>query len=127
MNNSARCSNAARQLGDLLAQLPVGDSTESWNSIEKTAQILADGLRVRDGKHSSQVSYLRVAFGTYTEFVPQENNHTSLGRTLLPQTLTALLKNAVGVSPIPSAAHTAAIHGILRIGANLCMDHGKSQ
>lgn len=49
MSNSIRCSNAARQLGDLLAQLPVSDAAESWKNIEATAKILADGLRVRDG------------------------------------------------------------------------------
>lgn len=49
MSDPTACANAARQLGDLLAQLPVGDATESWANIETTAQSLANGLRVRDG------------------------------------------------------------------------------
>jgi hypothetical protein len=50
MSDSSSCANAARQLGDLLAQLPVGDVAESWSKIEMTAQNLANGLRVRGGE-----------------------------------------------------------------------------
>jgi hypothetical protein len=53
--------------------------------------------------------------------------HTTLGRTLLPQTLTSLLKSSLEGSLVPSGARTSAVFEILRIGANLCMDHGKSQ
>lgn len=53
------------------------------------------------------------------------DNHTALGRTLLPQTLTTLLKNALSGSSTPSEARTAAVFELLRIAANLCMDHGK--
>lgn len=51
MSDSSSCANAARQLGDLLAQLPVGNVTDSWTKIEITAQNLANGLRIRDGEH----------------------------------------------------------------------------
>ncbi|KIM87000.1 hypothetical protein PILCRDRAFT_815433 [Piloderma croceum F 1598] len=101
MSDSSSC---ARQLGDLLAQLPVGNATESWINIETTAQNLANGLRVRD-----------------------DDNHTTLGRTLLPQTLTSLLKSSLEGSPIPSPARTSAVFEILRIGANLCMDHDENR
>lgn len=97
-------TNAARQLGDLLAQLPVGDVTESWNKVETTAQSLANGLRVRD-----------------------DDNHTTLGRTFLPQTLTSLLKSSLDGAPIPSPMRTSAVFEILRIGANLCMDHDENR
>jgi hypothetical protein len=61
MSDSSSCADAARQLGDLLAQLPVGNATESWINIETTAQNLANGLRVRDGEHFIvRVSYRRV-------------------------------------------------------------------
>lgn len=54
-----------------------------------------------------------------------EVNHTALGRTTLPQTLTTLLKDALKDSDITSLPHPAAIFELLRIGANLCMDHGE--
>jgi hypothetical protein len=55
------------------------------------------------------------------------DNHTLLGKTSLPSTLNSLLKIAVGSSSQqPSdAASTLATYEILRVGANLCMDHGK--
>ncbi|KAF7967687.1 hypothetical protein HWV62_33381 [Athelia sp. TMB] len=95
---------AANALGDLLTQVSSANSpTESWTKIETTAQSLANGLRTRD-----------------------ETNHTALGRTPLPQTLTSLLKSSVNDSSIPSTGHEAAVFELLRIGANLAMDHGKS-
>jgi len=63
MSDSSGCANAARQLGDLLAQLPAGNATELWINIETAAQNLANGLRVRDGEHFIVgVSYRRVRF-----------------------------------------------------------------
>ncbi|KAF7966291.1 hypothetical protein HWV62_39207 [Athelia sp. TMB] len=101
---SAQCVVAANALGDLLTQVSSANSpTESWTKIETTAQSLANGLRTRD-----------------------ETNHTALGRTPLPQTLTSLLKSSVNDSSIPSTGHEAAVFELLRIGANLAMDHGKS-
>jgi hypothetical protein len=67
------------------------------------------------------------AFAGLMSFGSIDDNHTTLGRTLLPQTLTSLLKSSLEGSPIPSPARTSAVFEILRIGANLCMDHGKSQ
>src|ERR1700691_2868957 len=65
------------------------------------------------------------AFSCYS--ASSDDNHTSLGRTHLPQTLTSLLTSSLSGSPIPSPPRTSAVFDILRIGANLCMDHGKSQ
>ena len=54
-----------------------------------------------------------------------DDQHTSLGRTLLPQTLSSLLKTASHGERTPSSDKRGAIFEILRVGANLCMDHGK--
>jgi hypothetical protein len=58
--------------------------------------------------------------------VRAEGTHTALGKTLLPQTLTLLLKAALGGSPIPDDYRTGVVSEILRVAANLCVDHGKS-
>lgn len=54
-----------------------------------------------------------------------DDEHTILGRTLLPQTLTSLLKAAIEGTEIPDDARAPALLEILRVGANLCMDHGQ--
>jgi len=66
MSNSASCANAARQLGDLLAQLPIGDDTESWAKVEITAQGLANGLRVRNGEYFVSTSAVDRSVCFYT-------------------------------------------------------------
>ncbi|TFK54932.1 hypothetical protein OE88DRAFT_1710689 [Heliocybe sulcata] len=98
--NPDECRRAARKLGDLLAQLPLEEGGR-WQEIELTARNLANGLRVKGGPVDS---------------------HTTLGKTLLPQTLTSLLKSAISESA-PDATRTDAVYEILRVGANLCMDH----
>jgi len=55
-----------------------------------------------------------------------EDNHTALGNTSLPQTLTSLLRGALGGNPIPDDAHTVVVFEIFRVAANFCMDHGVS-
>jgi len=49
-----------------------------------------------------------------------------LGNTLLPQNLTTLLTSALNGTLIPDACRTAPVFEILRVGANLCVEHGKS-
>ena len=49
---------------------------------------------------------------------------TALGKTLLPQTLTSLLKGATDGAALPKPTQKPAIFELLRVGANLCMDHG---
>ncbi|OCH95510.1 hypothetical protein OBBRIDRAFT_873797 [Obba rivulosa] len=94
---------AASRLGDLLAQQPLNRSDE-WRDIEVTAQGLADELRVKD--------------------VEQQ---TALGKTLLPQTLTSLLKSAINGATLPEGLLKAAVYEFLRIGANLCRDHDENR
>ncbi|KAI0950311.1 hypothetical protein AcV7_008820 [Taiwanofungus camphoratus] len=102
MNGTSRHAFASK-LGDLLARLPLNQANQ-WKEIEFTAQHLADDLRVKD--------------------VEQQ---TALGRTLLPQTLTSLLKSAISGATVPEPACKAAIYEILRVGANLCMDHDENR
>ncbi|KAI0646953.1 hypothetical protein C8Q79DRAFT_957140 [Trametes meyenii] len=96
MNGSAPLT-AASKLGDLLAQLPL-NQPDQWSDIERTAQGLANELRSKN--------------------VEQQ---TALGQTLLPQTLTSLLKGAVSDSQNPACK--SAVFELLRVAANLCMDH----
>ncbi|KAG2150630.1 uncharacterized protein EDB93DRAFT_1240183 [Suillus bovinus] len=94
---SLTCAQCARKLGDLVAQLPVNDIEETYKEVELTAQQLANGLRVRDGP---------------------DDNHTMLGKTLLPQNLTTLLSSALNGALIPSASRTAPVFEILRHDQN---------
>lgn len=55
-----------------------------------------------------------------------DDQHTALGRTLLPQTLNTLLKTTFHGEKTPPSDKRGAIFEILRVGANLCMDHGTS-
>jgi len=103
---SLTCAQCARKLGDLVAQLPVNDIEETWKEVESTAQQLANGLRVRDGP---------------------DDNHTMLGKTLLPQNLTTLLSSALNGALIPVASRTAPVFEILRVGANLCVEHDQNR
>lgn len=53
-----------------------------------------------------------------------DDQHTALGQTLLPQTLNTLLKTTFHGEKTPPSDKRGAIFEILRVGANLCMDHG---
>ncbi|KAK7693611.1 hypothetical protein QCA50_003180 [Cerrena zonata] len=102
MSISSTSRNASK-LGDLLAQLPL-NQPDQWKEIESTAQTLANDLRVKD--------------------IEQQ---TTLGRTLLPQTLTSLLKGAIVDGSIPEGDQKNAVNEILRVAANLCMDHDENR
>jgi hypothetical protein len=41
-------AQSARELENLLVQLTVGGGDKTWKDVERTAQILANGLRIRD-------------------------------------------------------------------------------
>lgn len=63
-------------------------------------------------------------------FLPFAVDHkTQLGDSSLPETLTGLLKTATttaGEAGIPSStAAKAAVYELLRVGANVCSDHGE--
>ncbi|KAI0637070.1 hypothetical protein C8Q77DRAFT_1095851 [Trametes polyzona] len=105
MSGSAALESASK-LGDLLAQLPLNQPNQ-WSDIALTAQSLANDLRSKN--------------------VEQQ---TALGKTLLPQTLTSLLKDAVSGANLqsgPDATCKPAIFELLRVAANLCMDHDNNR
>lgn len=62
-----------------------------------------------------------------------EDYHGIVGATPLPRTLTTLLNNSRGTSDGGKSARTpqriaaSAAYELLRVGANLCMDHGMAR
>ncbi|KAL1947755.1 hypothetical protein VTO73DRAFT_13479 [Trametes versicolor] len=101
MSGSAALESASK-LGDLLAQLPLNQPNQ-WSDIELTAQSLANDLRSKN--------------------VEQQ---TALGQTLLPQTLTSLLKGAINTKDAGPTCKPA-IFELLRVAANICMDHDNNR
>ncbi|KAJ7156022.1 hypothetical protein C8R43DRAFT_922335 [Mycena crocata] len=94
------------RLTELSVQIASSDSASIWKDIETTAQTLANGLRVRDGP---------------------VDNHTALGQTPLPQTLTTLLTAALHGATIPALPYIPVVFELLRVSANLCMDHDENR
>lgn len=90
----------------------------AWADIENTARELANHLRVRNGPGTCPIS---------PPLLPANrsavDNHTLLGVTALPRTLAAILAAGAPQSCTPKDDRTAPINEILRVGANLCMDH----
>ncbi|KAJ6630755.1 hypothetical protein B0H10DRAFT_2160153 [Mycena sp. CBHHK59/15] len=95
-----------RRLSELAGRVSESDSDLLWQDVENTAQTLANGLRVRDGP---------------------VDNHTALGQTTLPRTLTSLFTSALHGSAVPALPYIPAIFEILRVSANLCMDHDENR
>ncbi|KAK7054936.1 hypothetical protein VNI00_003399 [Paramarasmius palmivorus] len=75
---------------------------ELWQDVTRISRTLANALRVTDGP---------------------VDNHTALGQTSLPQTLSSLYTLALHGSATPDLSHSTPILEILRVSANLCMDH----
>ncbi|KAK7467122.1 hypothetical protein VKT23_004181 [Stygiomarasmius scandens] len=96
----------ANRLSELLVKLNEADNEDDWQQVTITARVLADGLRVRDGT---------------------VDNHTLLGKTSLPQTLSSLYQFALHGSPTPSPLYAPPISEIFRVSANLCMDHDENR
>ncbi|KAJ7097972.1 hypothetical protein B0H15DRAFT_823645 [Mycena belliarum] len=105
MDSSVDLSPLGRRLSELSAQVP-SDSPELWKDVESTAQSLANGLRARDGPI---------------------DNHTALGQTSLPQDLTTLFTSALHGSAIPDLSYLPVVFELLRVSANLCMDHDENR
>ncbi|KAJ6547514.1 hypothetical protein B0H19DRAFT_1166060 [Mycena capillaripes] len=106
MADSSDLTPLGRRLSELSLQVSQSDSPETWKDVENTAQALANGLRVRDGP---------------------VDNHTALGQTPLPQTLATLLTSALHGSTIPALPHISVVFELLRVSANLCMDHDENR
>lgn len=95
-----------RQLHDLSVSIRKIDAQDSWLGVETASRELANNLRVRSGP---------------------ADNHTILGKTELPQTLTSLLASALKGSHFPVENRSAPVLEVLRAGANLCMDHDENR
>jgi hypothetical protein len=100
------CLQLQAQLEDLAAKVAADSSSTTFAEIESLAQSIADILRVQNGL---------------------EDNHTSLGRTTLPQTLTDLFASTLPSSSIPTIELAPVILQILRVGANLCLNHDENR
>ncbi|KAF8201422.1 hypothetical protein BJ912DRAFT_1019387 [Pholiota molesta] len=87
-----------RLLHDLAASIRETSAEESWATVESTARELANHLRVRNA--SADI-------------------HTILGKTELPQRLSG--------SNILDDSKTGPLLEVLRVGANLCMDHNENR
>lgn len=61
----------------------------------------------------------------YNISVSTVDNHTILGKTSLIKTLSSLFILALHGSAIPGSVYTSPVLEILRVSANLCMDHGQ--
>ncbi|EIW85225.1 hypothetical protein CONPUDRAFT_48689 [Coniophora puteana RWD-64-598 SS2] len=103
---TSSCLDVAHKLNDQLVQLTSNKDPQTWTDVASTAQLLANSLRVRNGP---------------------EDIHTVLGKSPLPQTITALLKTALENSQIPDNEHSAAVLELLRVGANLCVEHDQNR
>ncbi|KAI0046104.1 hypothetical protein FA95DRAFT_1671580 [Auriscalpium vulgare] len=93
---------AVAALATQLIDLSAAATDPEWRNVESAAQALATALRVRD---------------------PNVDNQSELGKTGLPAALTAILKSAAVDTRKTDAIRLAAVFEVLRVGANLCMDH----
>ncbi|KAJ7582761.1 hypothetical protein C8J56DRAFT_955650 [Mycena floridula] len=95
-----------QKLTGLVSELRQNDSDQAWLTVEATARALANGLRVKDGP---------------------VDNHTFLGKSELPATLTALFGLALHNAPVPELKYTSPALELLRVAANLCMEHDENR
>ena len=109
-----------RQLHDLSVAIRKIDAHDSWLGVEIASRELANNLRVRNGPG---IISIHPFSSLNNSFFSVADNHTILGRTELPQTLTSLLASALQGSHIPVEDRSAPVLEVLRAGANLCMDH----
>jgi len=105
-NSSTDLTTMERRLSALLEELRHSESEKSWLEVESVSQALANGLRSRDGPI---------------------DNHTILGKTALPQSLTSLFTLALHGSGYPDDKYTSVVFELLRVAANICMDHDENR
>lgn len=121
-----------RRLHELVSSIRETNTDESWDSVEKSARELANSLRVRNATGECQSLSMPQAPALTTQSCIVDS-HTILGKTELPQTLTSLLSLALNgpLSVEESGAHvpkdnrTGPVLELLRVGANICMDHSE--
>ena len=52
------------------------------------------------------------------------DTQTALGGTQLPAVLAAIVNDALRGLRVPDVSHLSALYETLRVGANVCVDHG---
>ncbi|KAG5727645.1 hypothetical protein E4T56_gene12251 [Termitomyces sp. T112] len=105
-NSAADLTALEQRLSGVLDDLRACDSVASWQEAETISRTLANGLRSRDGP---------------------VNNHSILGETVLPRTVASLFTLALHGSLTPDDQYTSAVFELLRVAANLCMDHDENR
>ncbi|KAG5646638.1 hypothetical protein DXG03_002628 [Asterophora parasitica] len=95
-----------QRFSTLLQEIRNSESDNSWVEVENVAQALANGLRSKGGP---------------------VDNHTVLGKTALPRTLTSLFTSALHGSGIPDDKFTSVVFELLRVAANICLDHNENR
>lgn len=99
------CTEYASKLSEFAAELSSNDDGDTWRRLEAVAQHLANSLKKRS----------------------PEDYPTSLGATTLPQDLTSLLAAALNGASIPDDSRAPSVLEILRVGANLCVNHDQNR
>ena len=107
-------------LGSLLEQVPL--KPQLWADVGLAAQSLADDLRIRNGQCSSRCC-LRPDTESHPSAVKLQDE---LGQSRLPHTLNDLLKLVTADSLSQDQPGKQVVYETLRVGANLCRDHGES-
>ncbi|KAG6897469.1 hypothetical protein C0992_001244 [Termitomyces sp. T32_za158] len=87
-----------QRLSVILSDLRASDSVASWQEIEVISRTLAN-----------------------------VDSHSILGETALPRTLASLLALALHESSTPDDQYTSVVFELLRVAANLCMDHDENR
>lgn len=120
---SSDCIRLSDELGRLSAV--VADDAQ-WQQVEISAQALANALRVKNGPGAFLALIAYIVASNAPSYRSAVDNHTILGKSALPATLNRLLKIVLD-TPLSALedVQTGATFEILRVGANLCMDHGK--
>ncbi|TFK42625.1 hypothetical protein BDQ12DRAFT_703078 [Crucibulum laeve] len=102
MEPSTDLLSLQQRLEELAITIRNTEMQSLWTDVENVSRGIANGLRVRDR---------------------EVDNHTLLGNSELPQSLASLISLALHVSATPALPYTDATFELLRVAANLCMDH----
>ena len=111
-----------------LAEQLIGlaDSSPAWDQVQVTALELANALRSKGpGISTNSLSHSWNIVPLTQDRIP-DDIHTALGQTDLPTALAKLLSVASGSSggDILSDSAAPATFEVLRVSANVLMDHG---
>ena len=109
------------KVASLLSAIREDDSSESWGQITQVCRSIADSLRTRGEGTLESINLKSNATQLISRLV---DNHEILGKSALPQSLATLIPLALHGAPVPPDEYTAPICEMLRVSANLCLDHG---